>query len=256
MLSLSNIKDLYFGALTKESFIESGISSLDKAIGGLCGLVGLVGAPKSNKSTLVLQLAVNLLYKDTIVIFIDCENGINLTITRFLCNIFDLSIKEFEELSQDKKEALYKQIENLPFYYFSGRPELEDIDMAIKSFPKDKKICVIVDSLQALPRSFSEERTIIDTWLAFLDELKIKYEPNFLAIIVSEKRRECYDTPSRDAGKGSGRIEYKVSQLIDISKDYNKVMLEVVLNRYGIEGAVVPLKLRMHNNSFTFRLEP
>lgn len=242
------------------SGVKTGIDRLDAQLLGLAGFVGIIGEPKSCKSTLALQIAAHNACQGNPVYFIDQENGRTRLSHRLLCHLNDMSWGEVKRTPNVGE--LYQQLSRLPFYCHFGRVEMPDIEMAVDKMierHQNKKAVLVIDSLQSVARNLSDLRMSIDQWLLDLDALKLKHDGQLTIIIICEKRRGAYGAASVDSAKESGRIEYKIEQQLDLRNQDGQIIIECTLNRDGPKGAQVPLvkvlKYGDNEHSFTFRLQ-
>jgi len=137
---------------------------------------------------------------------------------------------------------------------------VQDLVLALADGFADKPLLLLVDSLQALPMGDFEQRAGLEFWLNGLDQLKLVLNGRLTIIAVSEKNRSSYEEARISGGKGSGNIEYKGEQLLDMRQgsDENTFILEVLKNRDYTCG--VPIYLakvfeRGVSNGFLFKLE-
>jgi len=258
-LRLGHDVDKFLRSLRKEiSGIMTGLDRLDNQLKGLAGFVGIIGEPKACKSTLALQIAAYNASQGNSVLFVDQENGKMRLSQRLLCNLHGISMGQLRQLRNVGE--LYEQLSQLPLHFHFGKVDIETIDYAIDSLMmqnKGKPVLLIVDSLQAVARNV-EIRTSIDQWLLDLDTLKLKYDGQLTIIVISEKRRGAYGVASVDSAKDSGRVEYKVEQLLDLRNQEGQIIIECTVNRDGPKGAKVPLNKELQDpeneHSFTFTL--
>jgi hypothetical protein len=246
-----------------KSHTLSGILKLDKHL-GLKGLVGIVGEPKTCKSTFALQVALHNVRQGNPVLWVDRENGEHESTDRVMASYYHKSLKTLEETPAEEYDKLYKGLNKLPLYYCNENIEFdslkEDIDLMIAMHP-DKHAVLVIDSLQSLKKNLQDIRLSIDEWLLHLDDIKLKYEDRITIFFICEKRRGTYGEATIDSGKESGRIEYKVSQQLDFRYDRESgdTILECTLNRHGPRGFRVRLQPVLDNpnepESFLFQLK-
>ena len=242
--------------------VQTGLGRFDSQIHGLRGLVGLVGEPAACKSTLALQMALHHASQGDPVLFVDLENGQSLTSQRILCNVHNESWNTIRVLKDETLIKLYTGLERLPFYYADSSPGFDDIAKQVEEIAmsyKDKKILLVVDSLQAIQLNLRDLRLSIDEWLVGLDRLKLQYDPNLTVLMTCEKRRGTYGMASKDSAKETGRIEYKSEILLDIRMENEEIILECTKNRHGPTPLPTRLEKVMSDSndpfSFTFKLK-
>ena len=238
--------------------ITTGIKSLDKGLLGLRGIVCILGEPASCKSTLALQISLYHAKRHGPVLFIDKENGINRLRIRSICNLGKVSEIDVITNSFDGIDRIVGGISKLPFYVCTENVSILEIDsLVLEAINLHKKpVLLVIDSLQALPIDFNDQRGSIDSWLIGLDGLKLKYENWLTILLTSEKRRGSYDKAMKDSGKESGRIEYKAELMLDLiyDKNANCIKVECTKNRDGPCGELTRLTLELadENNPMSF----
>jgi KaiC/GvpD/RAD55 family RecA-like ATPase len=202
--------------------MQTGLSRLDRAMGGLHDLNVIGGPPKSGKSCLAQQIATELASKRLPVIYYDFENGHQKIYQRTLARMSRLTVDKFTggELAGDERERFEAAKESLKemldcFRVVNDRkltPEImrRHIDF-LRHETGSEDAVVVIDSLHKLPfKDFAERRTGIDAWLRELES--IRDELNVAFLVISELNRQeggSYDTtPHMGLFKGSGDIEY------------------------------------------------
>jgi replicative DNA helicase len=239
--------------------IQTGLTRLDKQLGGLPGFWSIVGEPKSNKSTFALQIAA---YNATIgnpVLFIDQENGRHRTERRLMCHLNNESWSSLHKM-QGLREK-YNNLSKLPLYFHFGKVSSDEIRSTIVEIMElhpDKKVTVIIDSLQAVARNLSDMRLSVDQWLQDIEALKLEFDAKVSIGIICEKRRGTYGEASVDSAKESGRIEYKTEMQLDMRNSDGQVIIECTINRDGPRGVRVAvtkvLKNTQDERSFCYKL--
>lgn len=244
------------------SQILTGLPKIDDLLTGLRGLVGLVGEPETCKSTLALQIGITNAKHGIPVFYIDVENGESLTTERALCNLSKKCVRSLYKLSLTNIEKLYQELANLPFFYRDETLPFNDLVAILAELSKLSKsgdMLLIVDSLQGLWAKADSARLVIDEWLCRLDELKLKYDGKLVVLLTCEKNRASYGRVVNNAAKESGRIEYKLSQQLDLREDSGDIMVTCTKNRYGRKGGDIRLYKVFENSldaqSFTFTLK-
>lgn len=240
---------------------ESGVLKLDKHL-GLRGMVGIVGEPKTFKSTFALQVAAHNLRLGNPVYWVDRENGKARINDALMVSHYDKPFKSLYE--QSNFNILQEKLVEFPFYYTNENATFEDlkadVDELYRIHPKQNAL-VVIDSLQSLRTNFQDIRLSIDEWLLNLDDLKLKYEGRITIFLICEKRRGTYGEANIDSAKESGRIEYKLEQQLDFRYDQESgdTILECTLNRFGPRGFKVQLQPVLDNpndpESFLFKLK-
>ena len=110
--------------------IETGITRLDKQLGGLPGFFSILGEPKACKSTFVLQVAAHNAMIGNPVFFIDQENGRARLARRLLCHLHGESWSDLR--TRKELGELYQGLAKLPLYFNFGKIEMPDIEAAVE----------------------------------------------------------------------------------------------------------------------------
>ena len=99
----------------------------------------------------------------------------------------------------------------------------------------------------------------LQQWLEGLDQLKLDFEGNLVILMTSEKSRGKYEVASKEGGKGTGAIEFKCEQLLDMRTmpGGRVIAIQLVKNRDGIctdDFYLVKQCANPDPSSFIFRL--
>lgn len=241
--------------------VSTGIEALDKILLGLRGITILQGAPGVNKSTLALQIAYNHAASGQPVIFYDRENGINRLRMRVLCQ--STSRAETDILIEPPPAKL---LEDLPFYVVNtiSLMELDSlVGKLVGAGPEKKTVMLVADSLQKLPKKFDgDKRLSADHWMEGFDQLKLKYESNYVALVISEKGRWAYDEAALGGSKESGDNEYTGEIILDLrtNKKTRDLICTVVKDRDGLGGYELTFTKELADptnpRSFVYKLKP
>jgi len=238
---------------------KTGIPRLDRNILGLTGIVGIQGSPGACKSTLALQIARYNASVGNPVLIIDRENGKHRFRTRLLCQAAGVSQDEVLKCEDSKLRSYYNLVKDLFMYVDTGAdisPEIIQDYLSQMFEIYQKPMLLVVDSLQALPRNGVDERHALEAWLCSLDQLKLDWDDNLAIIMTSEKKIGSFGEASIDAGKGTGGIGYKCEILLDMRREDDIFLLDIVKNRDGETVANIPLrKVLAANGGFTYKLE-
>lgn len=240
--------------------LATGFSQIDRKIVGLAGLVTVMGEPKCCKSTFVMSIALHSAQLGIPVIYIDRENGIQRTRTRMLCYLSNLSIGAIKGSMYENEQKYYDQAQSiltkLPIYYFAEMPTLDKLDELVSAMGKkyNKRILLLIDSLQSIISDFKDRRSSVDYWVFAFNDLKNKYGEWLTTILVSEKNRPSYGMSSKSGAKESGGIEYKAEQVFDLYLDNKSmnIMVNCVFNRDGDTGLVTEL---IKPQPYTYKLK-
>lgn len=244
---------------------RTGIPELDGYLKGLGCLVNIQGDTSSCKSALALQILLyNAVRHGTPGIIVDKENGDDRLVSRLICQ----SNKTYEEQLATVKDNDFSQyiskLSELPLSIHSESIESTDalkeqIDACWETYKKP--MILLIDSVQAMDPLNDDPRVNIETWLYFLDRLKVTYNKRLTVIVISEKNRNSYGGQGVGAGKGSNSLDYKPETLLDMKYDEETGLffLKVGKHRDGLRGGMFELQKVMADpknpRSFTFLLE-
>jgi len=248
----------------KSRGVNTGIKCLDEYLLGLGGLVNIQGETSSCKSSLALQIAHYNMRQGMPCIMIDKENGEGRVITRMLCQGNRISEAQLKKASAKDKSTYQSTVNTLPLYlYTESVRKMEYLDERVKECIEAHKapVMLLFDSIQACDRLSDDQRVNLETWVYYLDSLKLKYQANLTIIFVSEKNRSSYGQSGIGGGKGSNILDYKPETVLDIKWDEptDKFWVKVSKHRDGIRGAQFELQkvfsVSEDKRSFCFLLE-
>lgn len=243
--------------------LRTGISQIDDSLRGLAGLVGIQGAPGACKSTLALQIASYNALNGVPVLMIDRENGRERLRSRLISQVTGVSPMKQEDLSYDTLLANFKKIKKLPIFLETNDsidPQyIHSLAAAMIDIFPEKRVLMVMDSLQALPRFQMEERQALEHWLVSLDQIKLAFQDKLTIMVTSEKSRGRYDMATKEGGKGTGNIEYKCEQLLDMREAEDnpmQIIAQVVKNRDNARSEDIYLRKQMDRDGkgFLFKL--
>ena len=237
----------------KKHGLNTGFAQIDKAVRALPGITTLVGATGLGKSYFTQNVYVNLARSGIPVILVDKEIGFVNVRTRILCQLSGLSepaitsgrfIKDEEEKYKHAVEVL----KTLPIYYFDDIKQ-EDVETYIKEAGRlhNKRVFLVVDSLNRLILDFENRRADIDSWITLFNNLKLKYD-NFVNIwLIAEKNK-------MGEVKESNTVEYITELWLDMipTKDKTGILLDIKKNRNGPRGVVTVLQNKL---PFCYQME-
>jgi hypothetical protein len=201
------------------------LPKINEATNGLGGIWIIDGAPGLGKSTLGLQLALDI-GKNHDVFFYDIDGtGKAWTIER-IRTIVGGDVDTFKRVTarlryRDQSRTIWSDLKTIT------EPAL-----------------VVWDSIQALAtQSVNYRRQTVDKWLGEAKELTKK---GHSVLLISEVARSNYDAPSLSASKESGGIEYAgaiVVHLIGEPDEDAPIEFHVMKNRHGKrKGHIINLK--------------
>ncbi len=200
------------------------LPKLSKASNGVCGIWALGGDPGVGKSTLALQLALEM-NEHMPVLYYDLDGtGLDWFIER--------GKHIYESTKRFKRHTAHLYIRN-------GIVSLDSDLMRTKA-----PALIVIDSLQTLPTNLSHRRSSLDKWLG---DFKSIHKRGYTIILVSEVGRNSYGDPGLDSFKETGAIEYACSFGCILSGDTEEedepVEVHVVKNRHGKrKGNIVDLE--------------
>jgi KaiC/GvpD/RAD55 family RecA-like ATPase len=232
-----------------ESFqaLQTGMSSYDKAVGGIHGLNIFGGAPKAGKSCFGIQLGTEIASKKMPVLYYDFENGAQKIYLRTLTRLSRVPSDKIvsKQLSVEEKSSLEKaqaELQNMMYFFrvVNDRklnPEImrRHIDFLRHETRRDDAI-VIIDSLHKLPfKGFAEKRTGINAWLREFEAIRDELQVGFF--IVSELTRQesgRYDgVPHMGMFKDSGDIEYTADNAMIFLPEWQPVDIKEGTDRFN-----------------------
>lgn len=249
--------------------IRTGFPTLDAKVLGLPGLTVVQGEPKSNKSTFCLQVALHHAKNYGPVIYYDAENGVSRLLWRLGCLINTCSTEEY---AKPENAALREQtktfLEKYPFTIIDeaegdiDNEYLEQIVHAVYEKHPKKRILLVLDSIQALPRIREKDIQNTDTWVLTIDRIKKFYQGYLTILCTSEKNKASYKEAVVGGSKGSGSIEYKAELLLDMqaaTEERPLGLITIAAGRDVPRGDKVSYDLVLSNPhnplSFTFTLK-
>ncbi len=215
--------------------LKTGFPLFDNALDGVHGINIVGGAPKSGKSTFLIQIATDMALREIPVLYYDFENGRQKIYQRTLCRLSRLSAEAIRKgtFAPEEKlqyaEACTSLQKMLHFFRVINdrqvTPEImrRHIDF-IRHETQNEYTVVVIDSLHKLPfKDFSERRTGIDAWLRQMESIRDELNVSFL--VVSELSRgdgKSYkETPHLGVFKGSGDIEYSADNALVLYPDWD-----------------------------------
>ncbi len=222
---------------TEYSSLRCGFPLLDKALDGIHGINIIGGAPKTGKSTFLIQAATAMACNKIPILYYDFENGRQKILQRTLCRLSRLSTEQirFQKFSPDEeqryKEASAQMQEMLHYFRVINdrqvTPEImrRHIDF-IRHETNSRYTVVVIDSLHKLPfKDFSERRTGIDAWLRQMESIRDELHVSFLVISELSRGdgRSYKETPHLGVFKGSGDIEYSADNAMVLYPDWEKL---------------------------------
>ncbi len=203
--------------------IES-LPKISKASNGLCGIWALGGDPGVGKSTLALQLALEMNAHQSVLYYDLDGTGVDWFIER--------GRKIYGKTKRFKEHASQLYVRN-------GIASLDSDLMRIKA-----PALIVIDSLQTLPTNLSHRRSSLDKWLVDFKSIHMR---GYTIILVSEIGRNSYGDPGLDSFKETGEIEYACSfgciLTGDAEEEDEPVEFKIVKNRHSkTKGHILDLE--------------
>jgi hypothetical protein len=203
------------------SGVPISLPRLQEISGGIFGVWAIGGKPKMGKSTLAVQLSLEVA-KAMPVLYYDLENGETVLLYRIGC-MFEGDIQKVREATKQ--------------FYIRSVPK--DLEKDVLSVPAPA--LVVIDSLQKLPTKIDQRRTGIDAWLLKLEALKKR---GYTVLIVSELN-------GLGGYKETGEVEYTVDLGLQLIGNGEFVTVNCVANRHRkTTGEICDLE-RVNDWSFT-----
>jgi replicative DNA helicase len=220
---------------TSYAELKSGFPLLDKALDGIHGINIVGGAPKSGKSTFMIQVATEMALRHIPVLYYDFENGRQKIYQRTLCRLSKLSAEairsnEFKKHDAVNYKAACRRLQEMLLYFrvINDRQVTPEIMRRHIDFIRHETNCdytiVVIDSLHKLPfKDFSERRTGIDAWLRQMESIRDELQVSFLVISELSRGdgRSYKETPHLGVFKGSGDIEYSADNAMVLYPDWD-----------------------------------
>lgn len=243
--------------------LKTGLKTIDGYLQGLGGLVNIQGETSSCKSALALQIAHYNLRQGVPCVMLDKENGEGRVIDRMVCQANLTYFDKIHQASDSDIAGLLAPVEQLPLHlHIEEIPSTEAVAANVAECWERyrRPFLLLVDSVQAMDRLSEDQRVSLETWVYFLDRLKVEYAGRLTVMIVSEKNRTSYGQQGVGGGKGSNVLDYKPETVLDIkwNDTDDSFTLKVSKHRDGQRGASFDLEKHQveagNPRSFCFRL--
>jgi len=190
---------------------------------GMKGLWFIGGAPGVGKSTLVMQMLLDLAFQGVSVYFFNFEMDEEDTDAR-VCTGWPGSP---ENLDKAKEQVTQ-------FFFPEDIKELEGLANAQHEQDPTSHALFVIDTFQNLPVPTNNARTGYEQWLETFSTISRKYQYPFL--ITSQKVRGLYDDPVMWAFKETSKIESTMTvglQVIPIEGIFGAMEVHIVKNRHA-----------------------
>lgn len=225
----------------KSMGVNTGISSIDKELLGLGGLVSIQGETSSCKSVLGLQIAHYNLKKGTPCLMVDKENGEGRVLARMICQANGISEEQLKNADAEAQKAYRASVDGLEMHLHTEPiQQLQEFEERVRECWElyKRPFLVLYDSIQASDRMTDDQRVSLENWVYFLDRIKVEYQSRITIIMISEKNRSSYGTQGTGGGKGSNVVDYKPETVLDIkwNPDDDTFTLHVSKHRDGPRG--------------------
>lgn len=211
------------------------LPEISKATNGLAGIWVIGGEPGLGKSTLALQIAIDV-GRAAPVAYIDIDGTGEAYFIDRLRAIYDNDIGRFKKATKH-------------FFY---RDDIADLDalVANRDFPAPGLI--VVDSIQTLPINFRYNKESMDDWLRRFKGLT---QRGYTLLLISEKARSQYGAAELSGYKGSGDIEYSgtlCAHILADEDDESLLKFIIVKNRHGPSKGHIANLIRDGEKTFWF----
>lgn len=202
--------------------LGEGFPYLQEATGGLFGLWTIGGEPAIGKSTLALQLAIQISNENQVpVLYYDFENGPQVVLYR-LGRVF----KSPREIRRQTHRIFLRE-------------HIRTLQADLKAV--NEKVLIVVDSFQSIPTKALSRRQDLDGWLGRFEALK---KEGHSILLVSEINRSMYGKASNKGFKETGELEYKSDLAIDMIGNPDTPEIHIVKNRHGNKKGLICQLLR------------
>jgi hypothetical protein len=211
-------------------FVPTGWTRLDAALGGglaIPSLNVLGAAPKSGKSTWAQIVAVRHVEAGGVAYCLDLENGRRRYFGRLLCRLAGIGPKEAQRDRFTSKAAAAKwtvakaklrdELGGL-LVEFSPPENLEERLRDVRAFAGERRLLIVIDSLQKLPGSLEDRRATIDGWIRFLERLRLDLDAAILVISEIKRNGKGEYQAHESAFKESGLIEYAADLAMTLTR--------------------------------------
>jgi len=239
--------------LKKKVGLTTGFDQIDKAIRALPGITTLVGTTGLGKSYFTQNVYVGLAQKGIPVILVDKEIGFVNIRTRILCQLSGLTepaITSGKFMGDEERRyaKAVSELKELPIYYLDDIKQEQVESYVLEAFRlHNKRVLLVIDSLNRLILDFENRRADIDSWITLFNNLKLRYDNKLNIWLIAEKNK---------AGevKESNTVEYISELWLDMvpTKDKQGMMLDIKKNRNGPRGVVTVLQNKL---PFCYQME-
>jgi replicative DNA helicase len=232
--------------------LPTGIKGYDSCLGGLQEGIHLLAAePGKGKTTLALQVALNVAKTGTPVLFVTFEESVERLTIKAICNLANLKAKGYfngRGNPNDLSLAIREYREKLgPLGFLAGNSRLEvstlkaNLLQMMNQF-RAKECLVVVDYLQKWARGrkgYAEFRHNVGSLAAELRELARDLKIPIFAIV--SQNRPGQDSSSLTSLKESGDLEYDADTVSFLTGEPNsapkpgtrEISLVIGKNRFG-----------------------
>jgi hypothetical protein len=214
------------------------LPEISKATNGLAGIWVVGGEPGLGKSTLALQIALDVA-REVPAAYIDIDGTGEAYFIDRLRSIYGNDIGRFKKATKS-------------FFY---RESIDDLDQLTTSGSFKAPGLIIVDSIQTLPVNFKYSKEAMDNWLR---RFKLLSQRGYAMLLISEKSRAQYGSAELGGYKGTGDIEYSGTLCAHVlADDDNDDLLKfiIVKNRHGPRKGHIVNLIRDSEKTFWFAEE-
>jgi hypothetical protein len=227
--SLAEIHQDYRGEPTEGYNIRS-LPSISSCTSGVQGVWIIGGEPGVGKSTLSLQVAIEV-QTEAPVIYYDLDG----TGEQWMC--YRVTQAVGKERFQDATNNLYY------------RSSISSLDSDLLSVPAPALL--VIDSIQTLPLHILHRRSTLDQWLTTFKSIANK---GYTVLLISEMNRNAYGDVKISSYKESGGIEYAGSMCAQLHETEGGMLeFHCVKNRHGPKKGHIATLVR--NDQYPFWME-
>lgn len=209
--------------------IATGWPRLDVVLGGglaIPSLNVLGAAPKSGKSTWAQIVAVRHVEAGGAAYHLDLENGRRRYYRRLLCRWAQLGPHEVHRdrfpsrAAAERWTAAKERLRALEQLYVEVLPpkDLASRLATVRAAVGDRRLLVVIDSLQKLPGDLEDRRATVDGWVRLLERLRLELDAAFLVISEIKRDRTGAYVAHESAFKESGGIEYAADVAMTLTR--------------------------------------
>lgn len=201
------------------------LPQLMRLTGDVRGIWVVAGAPGFGKSTLIMQMMLDLAYQGTYVYWFNFELDPRA--------IHDRLIAGWNE-SVGTPEQLRQATENIEAFTRKQVGQIKDLAAAHATDHPEQPAMFVVDTFQKLPVKTNFTRSSYDQWLHTFEEINMEYGYPFL--LASQKDRKSYEEATLWGFKETSELESTMTvglQILPIEGIFGALEMYIVKNRHA-----------------------